>query len=56
MPKTDCLESELLKFLFERMERYKLPQAFVRTEEIVRNKMQKIDRKALKLQWERQAG
>lgn len=38
------------------MERYKLPQAFVRTEEIVRNKMQKIDRKALKLQWERQAG
>lgn len=55
VPKTGCLESELLKFLSERMERYKLPQAFMRTEEIVRNKMQKIDRKALKLQWERQA-
>lgn len=51
--KAGCIESELLKFLSERMERYKLPQEFVRMDEIPRNRMQKIDRRALKLQWER---
>lgn len=45
-------EAELTRFLAEKLERFKLPEKYVELAELPRNKMQKIDRKALKLLWE----
>ena len=45
-------EDDLQKFLTAHMERYKLPQKYILIQELPRNKMQKIDRKALKKLWE----
>ena len=40
-------EERLLKYLAERMEKYKLPQEFIQLDELPRNQMKKLDRKAL---------
>ncbi len=40
-------EDALLKYLAGRMEKYKLPQELIQVDELPRNKMQKLDRKAL---------
>ena len=45
-------EEELTKFLAERMERYKLPQRYLNIRELPRNRMKKLDRKALYRRWE----
>ena len=47
-------EEELAKFLAQRMERYKLPMHYVSLLELPRNRMKKLDRKALKKLWEKQ--
>ena len=39
-------------YLAGRMERYKLPMHYVQIQELPRNRMQKLDRKALKKMWE----
>lgn len=41
-------EQGFIKFLSERMEKYKLPKRFIVVEEIPRNRMQKIDRNKLR--------
>ncbi len=40
-------EDELARFLSNRLERYKLPQKYLYIDELPRNKMKKLDRKAL---------
>ena len=40
-------EKELLKYLSERMEKYKLPREIIQVSELPKNKMNKLDRKAL---------
>ena len=40
-------EEALLKFLAGQMEKYKLPQEFIQVDELPRNQMKKLDRKAL---------
>lgn len=45
-------EAKLQIYLSQHMERYKLPQSFVLLQELPRNRMQKIDRKALHAIWE----
>ncbi|MBD5487958.1 MAG: AMP-binding protein [Lachnospiraceae bacterium] len=45
-------EGALLKYLANRMEKYKLPQEFIQVDELPRNKMQKLDRKALHRMYE----
>lgn len=40
-------ETVLLKYLSRRMEKYKLPREFIQVDELPRNRMQKLDRKAL---------
>lgn len=47
-------EDALIKFISARAERYKLPQKYVKLQELPRNRMQKIDRKRLKAIWEKQ--
>lgn len=44
-------KDQLTRFLSERLERYKLPQRIVLIQQLPRNRMQKIDRKALKELW-----
>lgn len=44
-------KDQLTRFLSERLERYKLPQRVVLLPQLPRNRMQKIDRKALKELW-----
>ena len=46
--KSGYSENDFVKFLSEKMERYKLPQKFVTLLELPRNRMQKIDRRALR--------
>ena len=50
--KTGYEENELIKFLSKKMERYKLPQKYIKLQELPRNRMQKIDRNELKRIWE----
>ena len=50
--KNGYTEEGLLKYLANRMERYKLPQEFFLVDSLPRNKMQKIDRKELRRLWE----
>lgn len=52
--KSEYGEEDLIKFLAARMERYKLPQRFVRLPELPRNRMQKLDRKRLRSIWNEQ--
>lgn len=47
-------ESGMTKYLSERLERFKLPQAYVLIDELPRNRMQKLDRRALKEIWKKQ--
>ena len=51
VPKSSYSEEELHKFISSKAERYKLPHKYVILTEIPRNRMQKIDRKALKKIW-----
>lgn len=41
-------EAGMTKFLSERLERFKLPQAYVLLEELPRNRMQKLNRRCIK--------
>ena len=45
-------ESGLSAFLLSRLERWKLPRHYVLLSELPRNRMQKVDRRALKARWE----
>ncbi len=45
-------EDEMRRFLAARLDKYKLPQRYVPVNEIPRNRMQKLDRKALARMWE----
>lgn len=47
-------EDELIKFLLAKAERYKLPKKFIQIEALPKNKMQKVDRAALKKLWDNQ--
>lgn len=44
-------ESDCIKFMASRMEKYKLPKKIVFIDELPRNRMKKLDRKALKERW-----
>ncbi|MDO5539803.1 MAG: class I adenylate-forming enzyme family protein [Eubacteriales bacterium] len=48
-------EEEFSKFLGGKMERYKLPQKYIIISELPRNRMKKLDRKALYKLWEMRA-
>ena len=54
--KSGYSEEELKRYLSSKMERYKIPHYFVVIEEIPRNRMKKIDRKALANLWENRGG
>ena len=45
-------EDELKHYLSSKLEQYKIPKYFVEIDELPRNRMLKIDRKALKKRWE----
>ena len=45
-------EAEFSKFLAAKMEKYKLPQKYIVIEELPRNRMKKLDRKALHRMWD----
>lgn len=46
--------NECIRFMASRMEKYKLPQKILFIEELPRNRMKKLDRKALKARWEKE--
>lgn len=50
--KNNYSEEEMQKFIAARAERYKLPQKIMQIEDLPRNAMQKLDRKALEKIWE----
>lgn len=55
VPKDNFYSSEDMQtYLSEHMERYKLPKYYIQLQDLPRNRMQKIDRKALKKIWEEQ--
>ena len=57
VPEGEEFHSDLLiRFLAERMEKYKLPQKFFELPELPRNRMQKLDRKALYRMWQEGQG
>lgn len=45
-------QEQLTKFLASRMEKYKLPQVYIPVDRLPRNRMQKLNRKALHRLWE----
>ena len=47
-----CRIEEVREFLASRLERYKRPSYIIRVNEIPRNRMQKLDRKAVRKLWE----
>lgn len=49
---TELDEDKLTKFLAEKMEKYKLPHKYIIMEELPRNRMKKLDYKALRRFWE----
>lgn len=51
VPTAQYDEADCVRFLSERMEKYKLPQKFLFIDELPRNKMKKLDRKALTRRW-----
>ncbi|MCM1101477.1 MAG: AMP-binding protein [Clostridium sp.] len=50
--KSGYSEEELIKFISDRAERYKLPRKVMQLESLPRNAMQKLDRKELRKIWE----
>ena len=48
-------QEELKKYLSTRMERFKIPQAYVSVSELPRNRMKKLDRKAMRVLWDEQS-
>ena len=48
----DYSQEKMQTYLASRLERYKLPAQYIQIQELPRNRMQKIDRKALKKMWE----
>ena len=53
-PNNSYSEKDLIKYMSGRLEKYKLPKKYVVVESIPRNRMQKIDRKAVRALWEDQ--
>lgn len=51
VPSASFQKAECIRFLSERMEKYKIPQKFLFLDELPKNKMQKLDRKALSRRW-----
>lgn len=51
VPEPGYSEAELAKYLAARLERYKLPKRYIPMEALPRNRMQKLDRKALAAMW-----
>lgn len=51
VPEKNFQEAELTKHLMNRLERFKLPKRVVPVQALPRNRMQKLDRKALKQMW-----
>ncbi len=49
-------EKDILRFLADRMEAWKLPKLFVQLDELPRNRMKKLDRKKLRSIWEETKG
>lgn len=47
-------EAEVIRYLDTRLEKYKMPHRYVQIEELPRNRMQKLDRKALLAIWQEQ--
>lgn len=56
VPKAGYAEEELVKFLMGKVERYKVPQRFVKIDALPRNRMQKLDRRELKRMWDQMGG
>lgn len=55
VPKDNIYSSEdIHTYLAEHMERYKLPKYYIQLQDLPRNRMQKIDRKALRKIWDEQ--
>ena len=48
----DFQTGSLTKFLSERLERYKLPKRYIQIQTLPKNRMEKLDRKALAKMWE----
>ena len=49
-------EADLRSYMASHAEKYKMPAYFVRVEALPRNRMEKLDRKALKILWEEKQG
>ena len=49
-------QEDMHTYLAERMERCKLPMKYIQVQELPRNRMQKLDRKALREMWEAHKG
>ena len=47
-----CSEEEIQRFLGQRLEPFKLPKHIIKIREIPRNRMKKLDRKAVRALWE----
>lgn len=47
-------EKDLVRYLSTRLEKYKMPQRYLQLDELPRNRMKKLDRKALQQIWDEQ--
>lgn len=45
------VEKDIVQFLSQKMETYKLPKVYIRLTELPRNRMKKLDRKKLRMLW-----
>ena len=52
VPEPGFQEAELARFLAGHLERYKLPKRYIPVQSLPKNRMQKLDRKALNRMWE----
>lgn len=52
LEESEFKQNELVKFLSERMEKYKLPHKYIVIDELPKNRMQKLDRKKLYQLWQ----
>ena len=52
VPEPGFQETELTRFLAGHLERYKLPKRYIPVQSLPKNRMQKLDRKALSRMWE----
>lgn len=55
VPESGFQEAELARYLAGRLERYKLPKRYILVHTLPQNRMQKLDRSALKRMWEETA-